>query len=110
EGPPLATQSNLDRICDHTTPVGSYPAGRNGWGLWDMCGNVWEWCADPWDEALFRRIAEGESDPAGQGDGALRALRGGSFDSFAPTGRCGFRGHAESGARRSDIGFRVVTG
>ncbi len=108
EGPALATRSNLDRICNHTTPVGSYPAGRNRWGLWDMCGNVWEWCADPWDEALFRRVAEG--DPAGQGEGGLRALRGGSFDSFAPTGRCGFRGHAEAGARRADIGFRIVTG
>lgn len=109
EGPPLATQSNLDRLCDHTTPVGSYPAGRNRWGLWDMCGNVWEWCADLWDEALVRRLAEGESNPVGRGEDGMRALRGGSFDSFAPTGRCGFRHRAEAGARRADIGFRIVT-
>jgi len=107
-GGPLPTQANIDRICDHTTPVDSYPAGRNAWGLWDMCGNVWEWCVDPWEEALFRRLSEGERDPVGRGDGALRALRGGSFDSFGPSGRCGFRSKADAGDRRADIGFRVV--
>ena len=106
----LATQSNLDRVCDHTTAVDSYPAGRNAWGLWDMCGNVWEWCADPWDESLVRRLSEGESDPVGRGEGATRSLRGGSFDSFAPTGLCGFRNRTDAAARRSDIGFRMVTG
>ena len=110
EGPPLTMQANLDRVCDHVTPVDSYPAGRNAWGLWDMCGNVWEWCADPWEETLLRRLAEGERDPAGRGDGSLRSLRGGSFDSFAVTGRCGFRNKAESAARRADIGFRLAYG
>ncbi len=108
EGPPLATQANLDRLCDHVTAVESYPAGRNAWGLWDMCGNVWEWCADPWEEGLPRRLLEGEQDPCGRGDGALRPLRGGSFDSFAATGRCGFRNKAEAGARRADVGFRLA--
>lgn len=107
-GAPLNTQANIDRILEHTSPVGSYPTGRNGWGLWDLCGNVWEWCADPWDEALYRRISDGERDPVGRGDGALRPLRGGSFDSFAATGRCGFRIKAERGERRADIGFRLA--
>lgn len=109
-GEPLATQANIDRICDHTTPVNTYPPGRNPWGLWDMCGNVWEWCADPWDEALFRRLNEGERDPMGRGDGTIRGLRGGSFDSFTATGRCGFRGKAGVAERRADIGFRIVFG
>lgn len=108
--PPLVTRANIDRICPHTTPVESYPAGRNAWGLSDMCGNVWEWCADPWEEALFRRIAEGESNPTGRGDGALRPLRGGSFDSFAATGRCAFRSKEKAGERRADVGFRVASG
>ena len=110
EGPALTMQANLDRVCDHVTPVDGYPAGRNPWGLWDMAGNVWEWCADAWEEGLPRRLAEGEHDPVGRGDGALRPLRGGSFDSFAVTGRCGFRNKADAATRRADVGFRLAWG
>lgn len=109
-GDPLPTQANIDRVCDQTTTAGSYPSGRNRWGLWDMCGNVWEWCADPWEEALIRRLSDGERDPIGRGDGALRPLRGGSFDSFASTGRCSFRTKASAGEMRADIGFRIAFG
>ncbi|WP_439816528.1 bifunctional serine/threonine-protein kinase/formylglycine-generating enzyme family protein [Zavarzinia sp. CC-PAN008] len=105
---PGPTHANIDRVSDAPSRVGSHPAGRNAWGLWDLCGNVWEWCADPWDEALHRR-AEGDAlDPVGQGDGSLRPLRGGSFDSFSETGRCSFRARAPADEVRADIGFRVV--
>ena len=94
-GPPGATQANIDRICDHTTAVACYPSGRTAWGLWDMCGNVWEWCADPWDESSVPPPDDGEHNPLGRGDGAIRPLRGGSFDSFSATGKCRFRGKAD---------------
>ncbi len=105
---PTATRANIDRLCDGTTPVHSYPAGRNAWGLWDMCGNVWEWCADPWEERLLARLSEGEADPQGRGDGSVRSLRGGSFDSLAPTGRCGFRAKEDAAECRIDLGFRLA--
>lgn len=109
-GPPLASQANIDRICEHPTAVDSYPTGRNAWGLWDMCGNVWEWCADPWDDALFRGLSDGQRDPVGAGDGAIRPLRGGSFDSFGATGKCTFRGKEAARETRADVGFRLAFG
>ena len=105
---PSPTRANIDRVCETTTPVRSYPAGRNAWGLWDICGNVWEWCADGWDEQLFRRMKDGAENPIGRSDGPLRPLRGGSFDSFVETGRCGFRSKAPRSEMRADIGFRIV--
>ena len=106
--PPQPSQANIDRVCDRTTPIGSYPTGRNAWGLWDMCGNVWEWCADPWDENFYRRLADDAEAPLGRGDETVRSLRGGSFDAFVGTGRCSFRGKAPAPTRRADIGFRLA--
>jgi iron(II)-dependent oxidoreductase len=103
-----SAQANIDLVCDFTTVRGSYPAGRNSWGIWDMCGNVWEWCADVWQENLLRGLADGASNPIGSDQSEMRSLRGGSFNSFATTGRCSFRGKAVRGDARADIGFRLV--
>lgn len=61
---------------DKTAPVGSYPA--NGFGLYDMAGNVWEWCSDWYDENYYH--ASTPRDPKGPPSGIGRVLRGGSWD------------------------------
>lgn len=110
EEPPQTMQANIDNLCSGTTPVGSYRLGDNRLGLSDCCGNVWEWCADSWDENLLKTIGTDAPDPSSQTVGDMRAIRGGSFDTPVMAGRTGFRHRLEKGALRADVGFRVVFG
>jgi formylglycine-generating enzyme required for sulfatase activity/serine/threonine protein kinase len=85
-----------------TTPVGIFPA--NGWGLFDMHGNVWEWCQDG-----YGKYASGDrKDPQGDKAGFARVLRGGSWN--VNPGFCRSAGrHRFLPARRSNfVGCRVV--
>ena len=80
-------------------PVGSLPP--NAWGLYDMHGNVSEWCVDRYGEYG----SAGESDPKGPAEGRNRLLRGGSWRSYPGACRSAFR--LRSDARSYNIGFRV---
>ncbi len=90
-----------DGVADTTAKVGSYPA--NKWGLYDMHGNVWEWCAD-WKAVTL----PGGTDPAGSLTGTSRVNRGGSWASFVSFCRAAFRMDNESEYRNGAVGFRPV--
>ncbi len=85
-----------------TTPVGSYPDGATPEGLYDMAGNVWEWCSDWYgDDGTF-------ADLLGPETGSLRVLRGGSWLISAERCRSADRSSYPPGDRGDDIGFRLV--
>ena len=85
-------------------PVGSLPANR--WGLYEMHGNVWEWCSD-WYEAYGRGP---QRDPEGPPMGSDRVLRGGSWIYGAGNARSAQRSAGVPGHRNDLIGFRLAPG
>jgi formylglycine-generating enzyme required for sulfatase activity/uncharacterized caspase-like protein len=90
---------------EQTTDVGSFPA--NAFGLFDMHGNVLEWCADQWHENYQGAPADGSVWETG-GDPAKRTVRGGSW-LFYPAGcRSATRGWGVSDDMLRNLGFRVV--
>jgi formylglycine-generating enzyme required for sulfatase activity len=78
----------------------------NQWGLYDMHGNVWEWCADYYDSYS----AAEQVDPTGADSGLERALRGGSWLNPARNSRSAFRYGRLPVVRDDFLGFRLASG
>ena len=87
----------------HTHRVGSLKP--NLWGLYDMHGNVWEWCLDWYYDYLG---TEDVVDPVGLDEGTQKTLRGGSFCDEASACRSAYRAHTETNHNMNRLGFRPV--
>ncbi|MFC1452004.1 SUMF1/EgtB/PvdO family nonheme iron enzyme [Verrucomicrobiota bacterium] len=88
----------------YTSPVGAL--APNGYGLYDMCGNVAEWCWDWWDK-MYYSSPQG-MDPRGPAPTGLRAFRAGSWNDCAVGCRVARRDQGASGWASGDLGFRTV--
>ena len=94
--------------CGNSQPEGAKQVGlrpSNPWGLYDMHGNVWEWCADGWHppSPIKARV-----DPLGEDIFSGHVLRGGGWGSDANTCRSASRTSTNIEKRRSDVGWRLV--
>jgi formylglycine-generating enzyme required for sulfatase activity len=88
---------------DETHPVGQKQA--NSFGLYDMTGNVWEWCWDYFDSYSANEVV----DPIGKNIGSGRVIRGGAWNCYKEKYlRITTRGAFGPGGRSNNVGFRLA--
>ncbi|WP_414578458.1 caspase, EACC1-associated type [Anabaena sp. CCY 9402-a] len=98
-------QGSKGEFRQQTTEVGKFPA--NLFGLFDMCGNIWEWCQDKWHENYNNAPTKGRAWLLNK-DNQNRLLRGGSWYNNPRDCRSAYRSSSPRDIRGSSLGFRVV--
>ena len=97
---------NSTGLIGTTTPVDEYPDGKSFYGLWDMAGNVAEWCQDYYDDEYYRTSPP--ANPKGPEGGQERVLRGGYFGDTRAGVRCTTRAGSSETQTRDTVGFRLA--
>ena len=100
----MENSSTVPAYENGTKPAAAKQA--NKWGLFDMHGNVWEWCQDWWDDSDYS--PNPVTDPQGDATGSYRVIRGGSSNNDAGFARSAYRDRHAPGSRISNLGFRLV--
>lgn len=90
----------------HRTPIRAYP--KNGFGLYDLHGNVCEWVEDAWHPHYDGAPADGSAWLCSSSTPSARVIRGGAWDYLPRLLRCAWRDSLCSEARRDNLGFRIA--
>jgi formylglycine-generating enzyme required for sulfatase activity len=104
----FGTEISRDLVCYDTVapvPVGSLPP--NGWGLYEMHGNVWEWCEDHWHDNYDGMLCDGTAWVDRKGT-VSRVIRGGAWIDVARGVRAAWRGYGAPAVRVDSHGFRCA--
>ncbi|MBI3583540.1 MAG: formylglycine-generating enzyme family protein [Nitrospinae bacterium] len=88
----------------NTSPVKQYKP--NGVGLYDMTGNVWEWCSDWYDVRYYSESLK--NNPKGPSSGQYKMYRGGAWNNIPWHMRASSRNEYERSDRNTNLGFRLV--
>jgi formylglycine-generating enzyme required for sulfatase activity len=104
DAPPASRPHYAERWRDGPEAVGT--SEPNGYGLFDMCENVHEWCSD-WYDPGYYAVSSAE-DPQGPHAGSRRASRGGAWRHHIKIARCAARSSIPPEFRYADYGFRVA--